>query len=128
MSTDPFERFGEQQQSFELLEEHREKLAADAAELARERPDLEPVGLIMDADASEAAEMRATLEKATGQRIGGFLGVVPRQMVLDILRANAPATLDHLEPVSSGRHRKLPLVAITKNGYRLGAVDYEVPE
>ena len=38
---DPFEHFGEQQDSYEMLEQHREALPADAAELAREHPGLE---------------------------------------------------------------------------------------
>ena len=122
--TDSFEHFGEQQQSYELLEEHREALARDAAEVVAQHPEAQPVGLIMDADASEASELRTLLEKQTGQRVAGFLGVVPRNMVLDILRANAPNTLDFLEPGSGGAKRTLPLVAVTKNGFRFGSVEY----
>lgn len=127
--TDPLEHFGEQQQSYEMLEQHREVLAADAAEIAREHPDLPTVGLILDADASEAAPLRTALESATGQSFAGkgFVGVVPRQLVLDILRANHPATLDWLEQSGGeGLDRQLPLVAVTKSGVRLGCVAYTV--
>lgn len=125
--TDPLEHFGEQQESYEMLEQHREVLAADAAEIAREHPDLPTVGLILHADASEAASLRAALESASGQSFAGkgFVGVVPRQLVLDILRANHPATLDWLEQSGGdGPERKLPLVAVTKGGIRLGCVPY----
>lgn len=124
---DPFENFGEQQQSYEMLQQHRDTLAADAAEFAREHPEIPTVGLILDADASEAAPIRAALEASTGQRFGGrgFLGVVPREFMLHILRANHPATLDWLEPSGGdGPQRCLPLVAVTKGGVRVGRVDY----
>ncbi len=124
---DPFENFGEQQQSFEMLEQHREALAADAAEFAREHPGVATVGLILDADASEAAPIRAALEASAGQSFAGkgFLGVVPREFVLHILRANHPATLDWLEQSGGeGRERRLPLVAVTKGGVRLGRIAY----
>jgi hypothetical protein len=122
-----FEHFEEQQRSYELLDQHRELLARDAIELAGQYPTAQFVGLIMEADASEAKELRRLLEEATGRKVGTFVGLVPRKMVLEILRANAPQTLDFLEPASSGRQRRLALVAVTKHGYRFGAVDYEVP-
>jgi len=127
--TDPLEHFGEQQESYEMLEQHREVLAADAAEIAREHPDLPTVGLILHADASEAAPLRAALESASGQSFAGrgFVGVVPRQLVLEILRANHPATLDWLEQSGGeGTTRQLPLVAVTEGGVRLGRVPYSV--
>lgn len=80
MEQDPFKNFGEQQRSYELLEEHRQALAADARELHQTHPMLQVVGLILEADASEATAMRAALEQATGQNFQGrgFLGVAPR--------------------------------------------------
>src|SRR4029450_8629177 len=73
---DPFENFEEQQRSYELLQEHREALVADALELLREHPGLEVVGLVLDADASEASAMRRAFEQATGQNFAGrgFIG------------------------------------------------------
>lgn len=129
-SPDPFEHFEEQQLSHELVAEHREALIADAAEFARQHPDLELVGLILEAGASEAAPLRAALEQATGQSFAGrgFLGVVPRSMVLAILRANAPATLDWLPPSRTGSTRTLPIAVVTKSGFRFAAVSYQTPE
>ncbi len=125
MEQDPFANFGEQQRSYELLEEHRQVLAADARELLQVNPMLQVVGLILEADASEATTMREALEKVTGQSFQGrgFLGVAPRNFVLHILRANAPATLDWLPAsTSSAGTTQLPLVAITKHGVRFGVV------
>ena len=125
--TDPFENFGEQQQSFEMLEQHRELLVREAAEVVREHPGAEPVGVIMDADASEASELRRLLQEQAGQRVAGFVGVMPRKLVLEILRANHPAMLDWLEESGGdGSQRQLPLVALTRNGVRLGRVPYSV--
>jgi hypothetical protein len=127
--TDPLEHFGEQQESYEMLEQHRELLAKDAAEIARDRPDLPTVGLLLHAEASEAAPIRAALEASAGRSFAGkgFVGVVPRQLVLDILRANHPAALDWLEQSGGdGLERKLPLLAVTKGGVRLGCVPYSI--
>lgn len=71
MPADPLQNFGEQQRSYELLEEHRSMLVADAQEMLRAQPELEVVGLIFDADASEAQAMRNALEQATGNRARG---------------------------------------------------------
>jgi len=122
--TDPLEHFGEQQRSYELLAEHRALLARDAAEIVDQHQEAQPVGLILEADASEVSALRHALEKQTGKCAAGFVVVLPRKIVLEILRANAPHTLDFLEPVSSGPGRKLPLVAITRHGLRFAAVDF----
>ena len=125
--TDPLEHFDEQQASYELLEEHREMLAREAAEIARAHPDAHLVGVIMNADASEASELRRMLQEQVGRQVAGFVGVMPRKLVLEILRANHPAVLDWLEDSGGGgERRKLPLVAITKNGVRLGCAEYSV--
>lgn len=126
MPADPLQTFGEQQRSYELLEENRSMLVADAQEMLRAQPELEVVGLILDADASEAQAMRKALEQATGQNFAGrgFIGVAPRQFVLQLLRANAPASLDWLSASTSAGARVLPLVAVTKGGVRFGSVPY----
>ena len=129
MAKAPLEHFGEQQQSFELLEAHREQLAQEAAEVVRDHPRAKPVGVIMDADAPEAVELRRVLMEQTQQQVAGFVGLMPRRVVLDILRANHPAVLDWLEDSGGdGPMRTLPLVAITKNGVRLGRVDFRVDD
>ena len=124
MAPDPFENFGEQQLSHELLTEHRDALLADAQELWQAHPELEVVGMILDADAGEAAGMREALERATGQQFAGrgFLGVAPRQFAVQLLRANAPASLEWLPPSVAEGRKLLPLVAVTKGGVRFAAV------
>lgn len=128
MSTDPLENFAEQQLSFELLAEHRQALLDDALDLVREHPQLEVVGLILDGSASEAAPFQAAFAQASGQSAAGrgFLGVVPRDLVIHILRANAPATLDWLPPSRrQDGSRMLPLCAATQHGFRFGAIAYQ---
>ncbi|MCA8976648.1 MAG: hypothetical protein KDC98_18145 [Planctomycetes bacterium] len=129
MDGDPFEDFGEQLQSFELLDEHRSVLVENAREMLREAPGTQVVGLILDGEAGEAATFRDALAQVTGEDLTGrgFLGVAPRQFVVDMLLRDAPAALEWL-PSSSTRDREgevvhwLPLVALTKNGVRFSAV------
>lgn len=128
MATDPFEHFGEQQQSFEMLEEHRHALLDDARELLQKHPQLEVVGLILDGSASEAAEFHAKYApKGTPPVAGsGVLAVVPRAIAIQMLRKHAPAMLDWLPPSQRpDGSRALPLCAVTRNGYRFGAIAYE---
>lgn len=128
METDPLQHFDEQQRSWEGLEGAKKALLAEAMELHRVQPDLEVVGLVAEANSSEAAPFLAALKQATGQvpTERGIMILVPRDFLLTILRANAPATLDWLPssrtPTGS---RVLPLCAATKNGYRFGSVAYE---
>ena len=125
---DPFEHFAEQQRSFELLEEHKETLAAQAAETTARDPRARPVGLILDEGTSELAQLRSALERAGAPPVpkGTMVCVVPRELALKILRTNHPATLDWLDS-NEGEHggHRLPLVAITPGGARLGAIDYD---
>ena len=135
MSDDPFENFGEQMRSFELLEEHRSALMDEARDMMCEHPDTEVVGLILDADAEEAESFRALLEESTGQDLAGrgFLGVAPRQFAVNMLLRDAPASLEWL-PSSTTREDQgevvkwLPLIALTKTGVRFGAVRLEEEE
>jgi len=127
--SDPFEHFEEQERSLDLLQPQQiNALKDDARELVAEHPEMQPVGLVFAPDASEAVSMRDAIERATGQSLAGrgFFGVVPREFALAILRANAPATLDWLEPPTTGPERKLSIVIATKNGFRVLSVDYQV--
>jgi hypothetical protein len=126
---DPFEQFAEQQASHEMLAEHGPLLARDAAEIAADNPSAQLVGIIVESGAPEAAGLLRVLSQHGMPPAEGFIGVVPRWMVLDLLRANAAHTLDFLAPASEGselRKRVLPLVAVTKGGFRFGAIEYEV--
>lgn len=100
--------FEQQEQSMRLMDEHGPSLARDAAEVAAQRPDAQVVGLIVMPDAAEAKRLVEALSQATGQNLRGrgFVGLVPREFALTILRANAPATLDWLEPVTEPGQRR----------------------
>lgn len=132
---DPFDNFGEQLRSFELLDEHRLALVEDARELLRETPETEVVGLILDGEAAEAQAFRTALEDATGQDLGGkgFLGVAPRKFVVDMLRRDSPASLEWI-PSSTTRDENgdiqhwLPLVALTRKGVRFSVVEFAEAE
>ncbi len=88
--------FEQKEQSIRLLDEHGESLAADAREMRSANPELRVVGLILAPDASEARGIMAAIQQATGQDLAGrgFVGLVPREFAVTILRSNAPATLD----------------------------------
>lgn len=108
-----------------MLGEHQQALRADALELVRTNPDFEVVGVVMTADASEARDFVAVFQRATGQQPPGFCGLMPRAQVVDILRQNAPATLDMLPPSrTEAGARLLPLCVITRHGYRFGGIPY----
>ena len=110
----------QQEQAIRMLEEHGPTLAAEAREILVQHPGAKMVGLVLAPDSSEAARFRE-LASASGQTLPentGIVIVVPRKDALSILRANAPATLDWLESEPD----RLPLVAATKDGMRLGSV------
>lgn len=121
--------FEQQEQSIRLMDDHGPSLAREAADVAAQQADAQLVGLIVTPDAGEAKRLAEALSNATGQdlRGRGFVGLVPREFALTILRSNAPATLDWLEPEAVGGERRLPLVVATKDGFRLGASEYPSP-
>ena len=128
MEPDALKHFDEQLRSWEGLAAAKTSLLAEAQELHQTHPDFEVVGLVAEADSSEAAPFLAALQQATGQKAAGrgVITLVPRDFLLAILRANAPATLDWLPPSrTADGGRMLPLCAATKNGYRFDAVGYE---
>lgn len=118
--------FEQREQSIQLMDEHGPSLAKEAAQVAAQQPEAQLVGLIVTPDAAEAKRLAEALSEATGQdlRGRGFVGLVPREFALTILRSNAPATLDWLEPQAVGGERRLPLIVATKDGFRLGARRY----
>jgi hypothetical protein len=124
--TDPFEHFEDQQFSHELLERNDGALREEAMAFVSQGPGVEPVGLILEAGASEAKPFVEALERATGTKFDapGFLGVVPRPYVVNILRANCPAALDNLPNGEVGA--TLPVLVATKGGFRFGTVEYSV--
>lgn len=111
-----------------MLEEHQDELAHQAREMVRAEPGVQPVGMVMETDAPEVHELREAFESEMGRDLGGSVisCLMPRELALEVLRRNAPASLDWLEPTGEGAERRLPLVAVTCDGMRLGAVPYRV--
>src|SRR5688572_18806390 len=105
--------------AIELMDEHGASLAEEAREVLAQHPDVRLVGLILTPDSEEMRVMRPRLERETRESLTGkgFVGLMPREFALAILRQRAPATLDWIEPHETGR---LPLMAATRDGYRFG--------
>ncbi len=124
MADDPFLNFGEQQESYELLEQYREDLAKDAREMLAQNGEEELVGLIVTKDAKEAEALRVLVKQSTGQdHVGrGFAGIAPREFVLALLRATAPLAVEQLPEGWRDGVRVLPMVVMTKGGVRFGGV------
>ena len=119
------------ERAFRPTPEHEAALVEDAIDMLREAPDSKPVALIMLHGAGEATQLASTLSRITGQDLSdkGFFGVVPRDMVLAILRANAPQALDWLSDSPSaedGPDRMLPLAIAASSGYRFGAIPFRM--
>ncbi len=118
MAADPFEHFGEQEESVRLLDQHRDELVADARRVLAEAPGAQLVGCVFAPASAEAANFRAAMKQAAQpvSETAGMVLVMPRHMVVQLLRANVPAQLDWLESDAG----KLPLLCATKSGVRLG--------
>jgi hypothetical protein len=121
---DPLEHFEEQMRSQDLLMSTGRRSLPRQQEVIGEHPDFDIVGLILEANAPEAGAFRQAMEQATGQSLAGrgLRAIVPRQLVLEIIRANAPVMLEWLPDQGADQQRVLPLVAITKHGMRFGAI------
>lgn len=121
MTQDPFANLPEQLHTYELFEQHKAALLDDARKLLGERPELEVVGVILEFGAPEGATLFAALEKASGQKFQGrgFIGLMPREMLVDVLRKNSPAHLEWLPSPEAGAPRRLAIAAFTKAGVQI---------
>lgn len=129
-----FDDFEQQQRSFDVIEQHRAALAAEAVRIAAEAPDAAAAGLaglIVEAEAPEAAALLAAIGLPEEARASGFLGIVPRELAAAILRdvaAEAVDELPRLEARAAPGMRPLPIVLLTKGGLRLGLASYDGEE
>lgn len=123
MDNDPFANLPEQIRAYELFEQHKAALLDDARQLLGEHPDLEVVGLILEANAPEARSIREVIEQASGQEFKGrgFIGLAPRVMLVDVLRKNSPASLEWLPSTEAGAPRRLAIAAFTTNGVQVAS-------
>jgi hypothetical protein len=116
------------QDAIQLLQLHGPSLAEEAGDLCQQHPEIQPVGLVLAPDAPAAFEIGRLLEQITKVDLHGkgFIGLVPRSVAVSILRVTAPAALEWLPPQSDGSERTLPLVALMRDGCRVGGIDYRV--
>ena len=127
MDPDPFKHFDEQQRSYELVGEHREELLAKAREVLTAQPNIEVVALLLEAEAPEARDLRAAEEEAAGRSLAGQVlrYIVPRAMVIEMLKFNAPQALEWLPSSTMPTGGKgLPFAIFTKSGVRFAAAAY----
>jgi hypothetical protein len=112
---------------YPMPEELQRLLIEDAINFEAEHPTLQPVGLLIEPGVPDPAGIRASIEKQAGRDLSntGFIGVAPRQIVLDLMRAGAPELLDWIQPampVVPDQPRRLPSLVLSADGYRLGPV------
>ena len=112
--------------SFEAIEQFRATLIAEAVDIFRQDPDARIVGMVIESDAPEAKTFRQLLPPDSRGPSQGFVGIVPREIALQLLGAAAPAALDWLEDDGNGRSRRLPVIYAARTGLRTAAVEYDV--
>jgi len=126
------DQFSQSMHSLLDLDEQKEVLVKEARNILTEHPGADPVGLLFQAEAPLARGLAAAMEKATGENFHGrgFVGVMPRQLAVQILQSEKPELLEALGKVPGGEglRRKLPMIAVTKDGARMLVVEYEAPE
>jgi hypothetical protein len=68
---------------------------------------------------------RQAIEAQSGEPFtgAGFVGLVPREVAVQILRASTPAALEWLAPDEPG-DTKLPVAVMMTAGTRMGVVNY----
>jgi len=101
------------------IEEAGPILVREALAVLAEHPRAEGAGLIMDKGSPEWAAFRTSYEQSTGIEINAavFFGAVPRAMAERILLgAGDGDAAVWLDAVAAAPERKLPIVAMTKNG------------
>ncbi len=126
-----FDDFEQQQRSFDLIDQHRAALVAEATRIAADAPEAAAAGLaglIVTAEAPEAAALLAAIGLPEEARASGFLGIVPRELAAAILRdvaAEAVDELAHIEAKVAPGMRPLAIVLLARDGLRLGLASYD---
>jgi hypothetical protein len=99
------------------------KLVQWAAEVLREHPEADPVGIIAESGTLEARRCRTKYEQATGIEFGaeGVATVMPKPDLAAILGPAFPT--ERLEWVFGGeKGKEIRFVVCTKNGFRVAAL------
>lgn len=113
--------------TMERARQHAQRLAQQAAILVRDDPTARPVALIFTPDHPAVhASVEQMVRDGTAQA-GDWVALLgTRRQALALLRAQAPAAEDWLEPESAGPVRRLPVVIAAPFGARCGYEEYEV--
>jgi hypothetical protein len=124
---DPLAKYTRQGLTWEKAMAHARTLALQASQRGSQEPDTQFVGIVATPDASEMREIVPTLRQM-GQVPDWAYVLVSRDVALGMLRMNHPASLDWLEPKTTGPKRRLPIVVLTPFGTKQGWEPYEVIE
>lgn len=109
----------EEQLAEQLAEQHQDSLAHEARSIWEKDPGARLCGLIAAPDASEADELRRMLPAPIPQGMA-IVGLVPREMVEQLLRAKAPEAVAHLDPPEdAGEGRWLVTLIVTRSGFKI---------
>ena len=118
MPDDPLLHFGQQQDSWELLQRYGPDLAARAAAFTAQHPDIDVAGVVTTEDASEGKLLRARSAHVVAERPGLWVGLVTMPDLRDVLEKNTPHMLRWLDGIEWSPVRRLTMVAFTKDGAR----------
>ncbi|MCC6784058.1 MAG: hypothetical protein IT457_14530 [Planctomycetes bacterium] len=123
MTEDAFSKFEHQLHTYELFEQHKAALLADAREFLDGHPEFQLVGLILENGVPEAAPLIEAIETGAGQKLSGqgLLGVFPRALLVEVLRRSSPALLEWLPAPETPPVRHLAIAAFTKQGVQIGS-------
>lgn len=123
MSVDDFSRFEHQLHTYELFEQHKAALLADAREFLAAHPEFQVVGLILESGVPEALPLIEAVEAGAGQKLGGqgLVGVFPRALFVEVMRKRSPALLEWLPAPEAPPVRRLAIAAFTTQGVQIGS-------
>lgn len=123
MTEDAFSKFEHQLHTYELFEQHKAALLADAREFLDAHPEFQVIGLILESGVPEAAPLIAAIEAGAGQKLAGqgLIGVFPRALFVEVMRKRSPALLEWLPAPETPPVRRLSIAAFTKQGVQIGS-------
>lgn len=121
---DGFENFEQQERSWDHLQRHHDTLVQEAVEVVAQAPRADLAGVILEAGTPEFETFRRQIQNASGQELVTplLVGVVPREVMLSLLEDGVRARVEEAAPAFL---RRLPVVAILRDGFRFGV--FELP-
>jgi hypothetical protein len=122
-----FEEYERQGLTIEGARAHARRLAAKAAEAMVRDPSTPLVALIFTPDTKAIAASLQEWIRSGLAKPGDWVPIlVSRDQALTMLKHEAPAALDQLEPVRQGRAQRLPVVIVSPIGFKFGYEDFEI--